>query len=545
MTPIPVVDLFSGPGGLAEGFAGCRDATGSPRFRIALSVEKEKSAHRTLRLRAFLRQFPPTGLPPEYYGFLNGEESQEPAWGERYPKQWQAACDETQQLELGAGVAKTLLRGRIKHLRRQFGTRLILLGGPPCQSYSLIGRARNAGNAEYDPSTDPRQVLYQEYVDVLRELQPVIAIMENVKGVLSARHEGKPIFDRILRFLENAGGDKRYRLCALTPPPRDFWDDPYAPKRYLVRAEDYGVPQSRHRVFVVCVREDVAEKVPLVDSLLSLKRDPAPVTVGHMIGEMPPLRSRLSRADSQDAWHSALDEAVKRLSAIPRPNMSTKEGRCYDRAIAAARRTARGSALPYRDALGVSAPSCPRPLRDWIHDEKLKRFPNHEARGHMKDDLTRYLFAAAFARAKRRSPQSSDFPPDIAPNHANWDTGKFGDRFRVQIDEKTSSTVTSHISKDGHYYIHPDPGQCRSLTVREAARLQTFPDNYFFHGGRTQQYVQVGNAVPPFLARQIASRVWDVMEGWRASGDAFPLTGAAENRHEAEEAAVPAAAMAT
>ena len=130
----------------------------------------------------------------------------------------------------------------------------------------------------------------------------------------------------------------------------------------------------------------------------------------------------------------------------------------------------------------------------------------------MADDLARYLFASAFGCAFRRSPKSYDFPDALAPNHANWYTGSFDDRYRVQVAESPCTTITSHIAKDGHYFIHHDPGQCRSLTVREVARLQTFPDNYFFHGSRTQQYIQVGNAVPPYLAYQIARTLWNILD---------------------------------
>ena len=211
---VPVVDLFAGPGGLAEGFSAFRRMNGRRMYRIALSIEKDRVAHRTLTLRAFLHKFA-TGFPPEYYDFLNGVIPDEPDWEYLYPKQWAAACDETRCLELGTYEASAFLRDRIARIRAEHGGRTVLLGGPPCQAYSLIGRSRNAGNAGYDADEDDRQSLYEEYVHVLSQLRPAVAVMENVKGMLSARRNGDLIFPEVARRLRHAGGMDGYRLFAL------------------------------------------------------------------------------------------------------------------------------------------------------------------------------------------------------------------------------------------------------------------------------------------------------------------------------------------
>jgi DNA (cytosine-5)-methyltransferase 1 len=150
-------------------------------------------------------------------------------------------------------------------------------------------------------------------------------------------------------------------------------------------------------------------------------------------------------------------------------------------------------------------------LQKWFVDKKLKGVTCHETRCHLESDLKRYLFAAHFLKENKRSPKLKDYPISLLPSHKNATSGKFEDRFRVQDPEKPATTITSHISKDGHYFIHYDPSQCRSLTVREAARIQTFPDNYYFWGNRTQQYHQVGNAVPPLLAKKLSEIVKSIL----------------------------------
>jgi DNA (cytosine-5)-methyltransferase 1 len=159
-------------------------------------------------------------------------------------------------------------------------------------------------------------------------------------------------------------------------------------------------------------------------------------------------------------------------------------------------------------------PPVNKTFREWVIDPRLGTLIQHQSRGHMVEDLKRYRYAALHALESGSSPKLKDFPAELLPNHKNAtaEGHPFEDRFRVQVSGEPSTTVVSHIAKDGHYYIHPDPEQMRSLTVREAARLQTFPDNYFFEGNRTQQYHQVGNAVPPLLAYQIAAIVARLVE---------------------------------
>ncbi len=519
--PIPVIDLFAGPGGLGEGFSALGRPEGTPRFKIHLSIEKDQTAHQTLELRAFFRQFPNGEAPDEYYAHLRRDLDRRSLFAV-YPKQAAAASAEAWNMTLGADTAKEV-RARIGQVLD--GDRAcVLIGGPPCQAYSLAGRSRNRGNADYVPEDDPKQTLYVEYLQVIADQWPGVFVMENVKGLLSASLKNLRVFDRIIADLQSpaealrdhgraapAHGSHRYQvhgylIHSLNPVEVPTVSGRAAIRDFVVRCERYGIPQARHRLILVGVRDNV-ERSPAVLSPATR------VDAGDVLDDLPPLRSGLSRSeDSPAAWAAAIKRAigsrwVKRAGNIGGPELERLLIKTMNE-VQAPPADRGGEFLRWR--------SKPRRLAEWFVDPRLGGVCNHSARGHMASDLHRYLYAACFAAVKGRSPSLRDFPADLHPDHLNVSTalegGNFADRFRVQIGDRPATTVVSHISKDGHYYIHPDPAQCRSLTVREAARLQTFPDNYFFCGNRTQQYQQVGNAVPPFLARQIAAIVYDLLK---------------------------------
>jgi DNA (cytosine-5)-methyltransferase 1 len=506
-SPYKVVDLFAGPGGLGEGFSALRGQGGERRFEIALSVEKEPWAHDTLRLRAFLRQF--ETFPDIYYAWINGD-TDAPDWSSLFPSEWKAAGEEAQCLELGKKHADKAVHARVDRIGADAGDRTILIGGPPCQAYSIAGRSRNAGKEGYVPENDERHFLYREYISILNRITPSAFVMENVKGLLSSSVNGEGVAEKILADLRSAGRDKiGYHLLPLRSEPELFDHDRQPAMRdFIIRSEHFGIPQARHRIIIVGVRSDVWQAGER--NLPALKAYPTAVAQ-HVLTGLPKIRSGLSREhDDFPSWHEAVEFAFEQVIAatkrddIALANVASERMKAF---LAKNTALARSS-----DAEPGISTKCHDALRSWIIDDRLTATPNHEGRAHMRSDLSRYLFASLFARLYERSPTSKEFPRVLAPAHGNWKSGAFADRFRVQVSQKPSTTVTSHISKDGHYFIHPDPLQCRSLTVREAARLQTFPDNYLFLGNKTQQYIQVGNAVPPFLANTIARTLWNILE---------------------------------
>ncbi len=519
---IGVIDIFAGPGGLGEGFSSFESGRrrGSSPFQLVVSAEMEKSAHATLRLRAFyrlLRQREGDG-PSAYLSYLEDVVAGRACKPEEHfgtgslRGLWQEADGEALNLTMGDPEHNRRLFERIKAVQSKY-ERLILIGGPPCQAYSLVGRARQKNVKGFRANGDVRHFLYKQYLGILAEFAPDIFIMENVKGILTSKVGNQDMFSSIQRDLANPAqalgiasrrdnGASRYVLLPIhVDENRLRRADSVAldPSGFLIRCENHGVPQARHRVIIMGVRADCLSTA--VERLHGLHLPDRLMHIEDALAGLPKLRSGLSRqADDSMKWRKAIDAERKRVvMALGRSNPETRQ---YLEEM----RPAQG--LP-RSSIRYAA--APTGLSEMLRSSSQSVVLNHETRGHMESDLGRYMFCAAFAKANGRSPTSSEFPKKLAPAHLNWESGVFADRFRVQVEGRPSSTVTSHLSKDGHAFIHWDPAQCRSLTVREAARLQTFPDDYLFLGNRTQQFVQVGNAVPPMIARQIAEIVYKII----------------------------------
>lgn len=653
---IPVIDIFAGPGGLAEGFSSFKHGDNNP-FEVIMSVEKEEGAHATLRLRAFLRWFihkkKRNDAPTLYVNYVQAQDlnekkkpilllgrilglepnelcidreapstevgtliaATEERLAELFGTEWEKfsslqcylddrtdiiqavryAIYEARNIELGsqddeeAALFRPLCHQREQHLLDNPSTKhTILVGGPPCQAYSNVGRVRRSkgnvvnnikeGGNSWTLEDDPRSWLYIEYLKLLDHISPAIFVMENVRGMLSAKFEDEEgnrehVWRRIIKDLHephlaitNSGktsytptSNDKYIICSLvsaeschyTGKEGDLEND-FDPSRFVIKASDYGVPQNRERVILLGIRKDLVanDDIQSLFKNIRLNKNKIKPNVSNAIRDLPKQYSKLSGyftserkrplavkddKENHSKWLEAIDSQLKnlmtRLSKMPPKSANDlfgKEEDFYqtidDTLSDTYNAIVKGVQINGND--WIEAPDKKeddQALSDWYQKIWRKKEPlNHKARGHMDTDLGRYAYAACYAIASRKTKLGKqDAIRDqinleelekvgLLPAHRNRKS--FTDRFKVQRAESPASTITSHIAKDGHYYIHPDPGQCRSLTVREAARIQTFPDDYFFEGSRLQQYVQVGNAVPPKLANEIAKVVFNVWE---------------------------------
>ena len=531
---IPVIDLFAGPGGLGEGFESFGNGEKKSVFKICLSIEKDSVAHQTLLTRSFYRQFSSENTPDEYYQYLRGEIDRDNLF-EIYPRQFEKAASIAWEAELGETPHSEVTKKISEALNNS--SFWVLIGGPPCQAYSIAGRSVMMSKDPTKYENDPRHSLYKEYVRIIADHRPPVFIMENVKGLLSSKLNGSKVFDLILTDLSdpvaavNSYGKTEVKnnenvLYDIYPLTRKTGLFAGAPGDYLIECENFGLPQKRHRVFLLGIRKDL-EISP--DEILPARNEIS--TVEDVVFDLPHLRSGLSKLeDTTENWIKVIKQAEQQ--SWFGENMDEHSTKIWKEMKQAIKVIAKSN-LSRGNEFSPENKGKPAVFSDWYVDERLRGVINHTTRSHIEEDLYRYLFAACFAKVKGKSPLLKDFPVGLLPKHKSAKKGAkgelFSDRFHVQVQDKPSSTVISHISKDGHYFIHPDPTQCRSMTVREVARLQTFPDNYFFEGGRTSQYQQVGNAVPPLLARQIAGVVFDII---MKAIDKQSIYFACSNRHQ-------------
>jgi DNA (cytosine-5)-methyltransferase 1 len=443
------IDLFAGCGGLSEGFK-------RAGFDTIAQVEMDRWACETLTTRHLYYELKKIGKGYLYRKYLREKVPREDILN-GFPELRESISHRVIQATLGEdGMGRIF--DKIESSKKFHGALKfhVLIGGPPCQPYSLAGRARDPFRME----NDGRHYLYKYYLEILERLQPDFFVYENVPGLFTARAEGKEIFIKILNDFSSL--NPPYEI---TPPSEQIYEDPCS---YILDSADFHIPQSRKRLILIGYKRSLERKDPGIKEMFTRlqrqalrNRKKGRLTVDDAIGDLPPLKL----GEGSDGWFA-----------------------------------------PY---------NC---------DANLKYYPikmrkdspgilNHRARTHMESDLERYRFFIEYHRNGNGAATLKDLieeRPDLVPHHRHLD--KFLDRFKVQWWNYPSSTITAHICKDGHYYIHPDISQCRSFTVREAARCQSFSDNFKFEGPRTEQFRQIGNAVPPLLAGVIGKFIYKELQ---------------------------------
>lgn len=389
------IDLFAGCGGLSEGFY-------KQGFNALAHVEIDHFACETLKTRM------------RYYGYSTADNA--------VLEQDITAKDIVKKIEAVVGDEEVD----------------IIIGGPPCQSFSPLGKAKDDHNMQ----KDPRNYLFENYVKVLNHFKPKFFVFENVTGLLDTEIQGKSIFKIILRRLR-----QKYRVLSKE-------------ETIVLNATSYGVPQERKRVILIGTRRDLDVKPEEVYATIQkthylpgdsekqigdLKRY---VTVRDAISDLPKLHSGQGTVEAE--YLNDYSECSEYVKLLRKPS----------------------------DTI----------LRD------------HIARKNNEKDIERYK---VMAENHWNFLQLLDFRPDLAHEKKRV----FFNSYKVQWWDMPARTIIAHLYKDGNQFIHPDYEQGRSITVREAARLQSFPDDFVFEGSRTEQFKQIGNAVPPMLAEAIAKAI--------------------------------------
>lgn len=411
------IDIFAGAGGLSEGFQ--RNG-----YIPVAHVEMKKEACLTLKTRECFYYLKKHGRIEDYKNYLRREITRDELYAMVPEKVLNSVINETMSEE-----GMPALFDRIDQLMEVQGIENIdvLVGGPPCQAYSLVGRARSKTNMV----GDPRNYLYMLYCEVLEKYRPKIFVFENVPGLLTAN--GGSYFDDMRERFRKAGYFLEYRI---------------------LNSKEYGVLQNRRRVIVIGWREGTDFTYPELD------KKEQKYLVDDLFSDLP----YIEPGESRNVYKCKSTEYLRESGIRTEDDILTL----------------------------------------------------HQARPNLERDRKIYRQVIEAWNNGQKRLKYTELPEELC-THNNRTA--FLDRFKVVAkDMPYAQTMVAHISKDGHYFIHPDIKQARSISVREAARIQSFPDNYFFEGGRTASFLQIGNAVPPLMASAIAKKLKEQLMEEEANG---------------------------
>jgi DNA (cytosine-5)-methyltransferase 1 len=390
------IDLFAGCGGFSEGFY-------QEGFKSLLHVDFDEAACETIKERM------------RSYSYKEDEINDS------------VICGDLTSKEVHKQIYKSIGKKQVD----------LIIGGPPCQAFSSVGRAQDPNSMK----NDPRNYLFLSYLEILEKYKPKFFVFENVSGLLTAKPDKTFIFPEIIAHMS-----KYYNVC----------DDK---NLVLLNSVHYGVPQIRKRVIIIGVRKDL--KITPEEVYKEIKKTHYCPEM-EAKGETKGLKKYLTVKDAiSDLPARKPGEGLEEIAFISKDN---------------------------------------GPYLKQIRASNFKMLFNHVARNHNSEDRERYKLLS------KNNWQLKNLA-EVRPDLIHHDPKHFGNRYTVQTYSKPGKTVVAHLYKDGNLFIHPDHKQERTFTVREAARIQSFPDDFKFVGSRTNQFKQVGNAVPPLMARQIAKAI--------------------------------------
>lgn len=406
------IDLFAGAGGLSEGFM----QTG---FNPIAHVEMNSYAAETLKTRACYYYLKKRRRLNIYFDYLRGNITKDQLYGQVPNDVLKTVINKEMSdrtiYDIFEEVDAIMHEDGIDNVD-------VIIGGPPCQAYSLVGRAQDAEKM----AADPRNELYKLYARFLNRYNPKMFVFENVPGILTAR--GGEAWRNLNKYLKRVGYEIDYRE---------------------LDASKFGVLQKRKRIIIIGWRKESGLRYP------EFKDIKVKAIVNDLLSDLPLL----------ERGHELNEYKTNKIN-------------------------------------------------DYLRKFKIRTdqdvLTHHVCRNHREEDVQIYSRAIELWNSEHRRLKYTDLPEELC-THKNRTA--FLDRFKVLAgDLPFAHTMLAHISKDGHYFIHPDIEQCRSISVREAARVQSFPDNFYFEGPRTAQFVQIGNAVPPLMAKGIAKQIKKLLQ---------------------------------